>query len=82
MSRFGGPASGLDGTTGIGRLRFLAAWGSGLPHRPRRLGRARLAAELSRHFSGGRGFDGPADRTGLWQPSPVETLTALDVAIA
>jgi hypothetical protein len=41
-----------------------------------------LAAELSHHFAEGNGLDGLPDRSELWQPLPVEMLTALDVAVA
>lgn len=40
-----------------------------------------LAEQLSRRFSVGEEPIGVPDRSGLWQPLPVEMLTALDVAV-
>lgn len=40
-----------------------------------------LADELSRRFSSGERPVGVPDRSGLWQPLPVEMLTALDVPV-
>lgn len=40
-----------------------------------------LAEQLSRHFSAGGSPVGRPDRSALWQPLPVEMLTALDVAV-
>ncbi|MET8051927.1 hypothetical protein ABZU75_30435 [Streptosporangium sp. NPDC005286] len=40
-----------------------------------------LAEQLSRHFSAGGSPVGRPDRSELWQPLPVEMLTALDVAV-
>ncbi|WP_433376325.1 hypothetical protein [Streptosporangium sp. CA-115845] len=40
-----------------------------------------LAEQLSRRFSAGGFPVGRPDRSELWQPLPVEMLTALDVAV-